>query len=187
MTDFLIIQKQELLESPIIKLNFQHAESFLKDIPTKNETYIATLLMMSVMMLELTLYFFWREEENERKKSKDRGSLIAIRTSYLWNVFYIPNLDCKSQLRESKQRPSEEVPVSRVCVSSRKRHISLNLSRRRRRRRRQDNPIICRRSASRLNLFSLRSLFQASRVFIFPKLLRFAHVHEHKNNSSLRS
>jgi hypothetical protein len=52
VTDFLVIQKQELLESLIIKLNFEHAESFLKDIPARNETYIPTMLLMSVMMLE---------------------------------------------------------------------------------------------------------------------------------------
>jgi hypothetical protein len=70
---------------------------------------------------------------------------MAIRTGYLSNAFYVANRDWQSQLRESNQRSSEEVVGrTRVCVSSRKGRISLNLSRRS-----QGNPIICRRSASR--------------------------------------
>jgi hypothetical protein len=34
---------------------------------------------------------------------------MAIRTGYLWNRFCLANLGWQSQLRESKQRPSEEV------------------------------------------------------------------------------
>jgi hypothetical protein len=40
---------------------------------------------------------------------------MAIRTGNLWNTFCLANLGRQSQLRESKQRSSEEV-LGRTCT-----------------------------------------------------------------------